>query len=68
MSAFKLAFHTLMNERRMVEVWQGDLLIAAIYASDGPEVRVVSKHAMTVERDDKPGEPLALNIKIGVTS
>ena len=61
MSSFRLAFHTVTG-RRIVEVWEGDQLIASIY----PEhrgVKIVSKFSMATIMDERP--PAALQVILG---
>lgn len=63
MSSFKLAFHET-NGRRIVEVYDGDELIAAIYPTTERDIRVISKNPMTVVRHDEPA-PSVVQIKFG---
>lgn len=64
MSSFALSFHS-QSGRRVVEVWEGDQIVACIYPGDqtGATLRVVSKFEIAVDYD--PGLVKALNIKIG---
>lgn len=62
MSAFRMAFHALTG-RRMIEVWDADEFIAAIYPGDGPEFKIVSKFGFKVDADDDT--PPGLKVTIG---
>ncbi len=67
MTSFKLAFHSLTG-RRMVEVFEGDEFIAAIYPDDGERtIKVVSKHPMHAVPEDetRPMVPGAIRVRFG---
>lgn len=59
MSSFKLAFHS-MTGRRIVEVWEGDAMVAAIYPDDETPgtIKIISKHLITAHDDRQPQESM----------
>lgn len=66
MTSFKLATHSITG-RRMVEVWEDDEFIAAIYADEAEprSIRVMSKHPMAVIQDKKKAVPNEISIVMG---
>ena len=51
-SELRLARHTDGSGAVVVEVWYGQDFIASVYGADGPGVRVVTKHRITVDHLD----------------
>ena len=52
-TAFRMALHSIADGRRIVEVYDGGIFIAAIYPTDDARTfRIMSKHSISViDRD-----------------
>lgn len=49
----------------MVEIWHGGKMIGAVYPSEGPGVRVITKHKAAVSYTEvSPGMPIAISVLI----
>lgn len=62
MSSFKFAFHA-QSGRRMIEIWNGEEFIGAIYPAERG-VHIVSKHSLDVTepKSSIPGNSLMITI------
>ena len=60
MTHFRLS--TTFDGRPMVEVWQGDEFIGAVYPAERG-MHIVSKHPITTQRME--GEPALIEVKFG---
>ncbi len=72
----RLAPHSVIPGAKIIELWYAGQFIGQVVGADGPGVRVLSKHALTVETekaDDKSstadGKTVqAVKVMIGVRS
>jgi hypothetical protein len=64
-SELKIVPHYIHPEQNVVEVWYEEKLVATVYGSDGPGVRVISKHPMDIIRGGlrTPGNVIEVRIE-----
>lgn len=49
-SQLKIKDHSFLSGEQAIEVWYEDQMIATVYGTEGPGVRVFSKHSMDIVR------------------
>ncbi len=61
----RLSPHSILPGQQVIEIWfAGEFIGQVTAATDGPGVRVISKHRMTTERDDEMAAAGVVTVRI----
>ena len=63
-SKLKVGPHLISSLENAIEVWHGGKMIATVYGTDGPGVRVISKYPMDVVRGGLGPTIRAIEVRI----
>jgi hypothetical protein len=66
-SELRLCPHKVLPDTRIIEVWHNGQMIATVAGTDGPGVRIISKHPLITSKEPVPLNVVSVMVLSGIS-